>query len=185
MNDGDAHERPARLRLLDMTADLRLGHARIMLERQRRDRLAGFCATADPGERDQGADVGAAARQRRGFRRRIELLALQPHGRLHQPPVIGGKNAISRAPAIAVSGRTWLLSMAARIDFGCSNAWAYSSPRSPSQRINSATVFTAAGGTSSSSALPIRSRTRAKYTSFISQSYAGHRHACSPSRCKA
>jgi hypothetical protein len=39
-----------------------------------------------------------------------------------QPPVIGGKNAISRAPAIAVSGLTWTWSIAARITLGFSKA---------------------------------------------------------------
>ena len=41
---------------------------------------------------------------------------------LCQPPVIGGKNAISRAPDIAASGLTWLWSIAARITFGFSKA---------------------------------------------------------------
>ena len=67
----------------------------------------------------------------------VERLALQADGghgtpAPFQPPVIGGKNAISRAPAIAVSALTWVRSMAARITFGFSNAWAYSSPRRPS-----------------------------------------------------
>ena len=57
--------------------------------------------------RDLGADV--------------EVLALQADGQ-RQPPVIGGKNAISRAPAIAVSGFTWVRSIAARITFAFSNA---------------------------------------------------------------
>jgi cardiolipin synthase len=41
-----------------------------------------------------------------------------------QPPVIGGKNAISRAPDIAASGLTWAWSMAARITFGFTG-WDY------------------------------------------------------------
>ena len=45
------------------------------------------------------------------------------HDRL-QPPVIGGKNAISRAPAITVSDLTWAWSIAARITRGVSKAWA-------------------------------------------------------------
>jgi hypothetical protein len=44
--------------------------------------------------------------------------------RLYQPPVIGGKNAISRAPDIAASGLTWVWSIAARITRGVSKAWA-------------------------------------------------------------
>ncbi len=39
-----------------------------------------------------------------------------------QPPVIGGKNAISLAPAIGASGRTWRLSIALRTTFGFSKA---------------------------------------------------------------
>src|SRR5262249_10265688 len=39
-----------------------------------------------------------------------------------QPPVIGGKNAISLAPAIRASARTWRLSIALRTTFGFSNA---------------------------------------------------------------
>ena len=50
------------------------------------------------------------------------------HGRIarqmDQPPVIGGKKAISRAPAIMASGLTWAWSIAARITRGVSNAWA-------------------------------------------------------------
>ena len=60
------------------------------------------------------------------------------------PPVIGGKNAISEAVPIGVCGLTWVLSMAARITFGFSKAWAYSSPRADSHVINSPTVAIAA-----------------------------------------
>ena len=38
------------------------------------------------------------------------------------PPVIGGKKAISRAPAMAVVALTWARSMAARITLGLSKA---------------------------------------------------------------
>src|SRR5215813_14932247 len=84
------------------------------------------------------------------------------------PPVMGGKKAISRAPAIAASALTWARSTAARITRGFSNAWAYSSLRRASQFIRSPTVTTPAGGSISSSGLPMRSRTQAKYKSFTS-----------------
>ena len=68
-------------------------------------------------------------RQRRDLLRDVEIGFLDADGRGHghgraQPPVIGGKNAISRAPAIVASGLTWAWSIAARITFGFSNAWA-------------------------------------------------------------
>jgi hypothetical protein len=43
-------------------------------------------------------------------------------GRGNYPPVIGGKKAISRAPAMAVLALTWALSIAARITLGLSKA---------------------------------------------------------------
>src|SRR3954466_13258978 len=45
-----------------------------------------------------------------------------------QPPVIGGKNAISRAPASGASGLACTLSIAARTTPPFSNAGSYSSP---------------------------------------------------------
>src|SRR5581483_5419851 len=104
----------------------------------------------------------------------VERLALQtdrgrhslglPHSHRHRahPPVIGGKKAISRAPAIAASALTWRWSIAARITRGLSKACAYSSPRRLSQPIRSATVVTPVGGSTSSAGLPMRSRTQAK-----------------------
>src|ERR1019366_788781 len=83
-----------------------------------------------------------------------------------QPPVIGGKNAISRAPAITASALTWARSIAVRITLGFSKAWAYSSPRWASHAIRSATVAMPGGGSTSSAGLPMRSRTQAKYRSF-------------------
>src|SRR5262249_7737064 len=116
-------------RLVDVTRDFLLRHARIMLERQRFDRICALTAAADADEAHDRADVGAAARQPLGLFCWIEVLGLQSYrgrdshcGDPAQPPVIGGKNAISRAPAIAVSGLTCLRSIAARITFGFSNA---------------------------------------------------------------
>ena len=75
-----------------------------------------------------------ALRQRRDLPRDVEIGFLNAdghgsgHGRdaqqIDQPPVIGGKNAISRAPAIMASGLTWAWSIAARITRGVSKAWA-------------------------------------------------------------
>ena len=71
-------------------------------------------------------------RQRRDLARDVEIGFLDAdghdggHGLIatlkRQPPVIGGKNAISRAPAIMASGLTWAWSIAARITFGFSKA---------------------------------------------------------------
>src|SRR5581483_11708349 len=70
-----------------------------------------------------------------------------------QPPVTGGKKAISRAPARLAEGLTWARA----------NASAYSGPRPLSQATSSATVPTPAGKSTISSALPVFSRTQAKY----------------------
>src|SRR6185312_16457052 len=110
-----------------MPLDFGFRHARIMLERQRRDVVATLAAAADAGERHHRADIGAALAQRRDLARDVEIVLLDTNGdgRIHgraQPPVIGGKNAISRAPDIAASGLTWVWSIAARITFGVSKA---------------------------------------------------------------
>src|ERR1700733_6242166 len=112
-----------------MPHDFGLRHIRIMFQRQRRDRLVAFAAPADAAETHHRADVGAAFGQRSDFPPDVEIGFLDTdgdrdrHGRL-QPPVIGGKKAISRAPAIAVSDLTWAWSIAARITRGVSKAWA-------------------------------------------------------------
>src|SRR5438552_16035515 len=62
--------------------------------------------------------------------------------------------------------------MAARITFGFSKAYAYSSPRRCNQSIRSDTVATPAGTSTASSGLPTRSRTQAKYRSFTPMSLA-------------
>ena len=102
-------------------------------ERQRRDAAAVLAAAADAAETDDGADIGAPFRQRGDFPRGIEIgfLDADGHDSGHavnaiiqqvQPPVIGGKKAISRAPAIIVSGLTWAWAIAARITRGVSKA---------------------------------------------------------------
>src|SRR5437660_9540828 len=112
VNDGEPLQQPARQRLVGVAPDLGLRHAGIMLERQRGDRFAVLAAAADAAERDDGADIGAAFGERRDFLRDVEIRLLDANGRRDghmkaQPPVIGGKNAISRAPDITASGLTW------------------------------------------------------------------------------
>ena len=114
-------QRPALFRLLDVTRDLSLGHAGIMFECHRLDTLALIVGAANAREGRKRPDVGAALCQRRNFGADVKILALQPD-RQSQPPVIGGKNAISRAPAIAASGFTCVWSIAARITLAFSNA---------------------------------------------------------------
>ena len=83
-------------RFLDVTLDLGFRHAGIVFQRHRRDAVV----AADAGEGRDRADVGAPVRQPRDLGADVEVLALDADGHA-QPPVIGGKNAISRAPAIA------------------------------------------------------------------------------------
>src|ERR1700731_867579 len=144
-----------------MPRDFGLRHAGIMFKRQRGDGVAVLAVPANAGKADDGADIGARTRQRRDLLRNVEIgfLNANSHGSGHgriaqqmdQPPVIGGKKAISRAPAIMVSGLTWAWSIAARITRGVSKAWAYVSPRSAGHRIRSPTVRTLAGGSTVSS----------------------------------
>jgi hypothetical protein len=117
MNNGHAQQGPTVSSLCNVSFDLGFRHAGIMLERKRGYRLVALGASADSGKRRNRADVSSAAGQLRHFRGGVERLALQAYGRFHAlnvarshkrgyPPVMGGKNAISPAPLIAVSGRT-------------------------------------------------------------------------------
>jgi hypothetical protein len=74
MHDGYALERPALLRLLDDARDLLLGHARIMLDLERREASA-FIA-ANSGEGHDGADIASPARERRDLGTDVESLRL-------------------------------------------------------------------------------------------------------------
>src|ERR1700754_1263863 len=110
-----------------MPLDFGFGHARIMFERQRGDRFAILATPANAAERNHCADIGAPAGHRRDFLRDVEIGFLDANRRVDQhlkaqPPVIGGKKAISRAPDIAASGLTWAWSIAARITLGFSKA---------------------------------------------------------------
>src|SRR5579883_2426277 len=99
-----------------------------MFDFERLQRPALVAAKAD--ERHQRADIGAAATQGFGLAGRIEILALDANDRLRraghrsQPPVIGGKKAISFAPAMRASWATWARSSAARMTLFFSKACA-------------------------------------------------------------
>ena len=118
MDHRDTHQRPARLRFRDMALDLGFRHAGVVLQRHGGDAAVG---TAEAGKRRDGTDIVPLLAECRDLGADVEVLALDADGHGY-PPVIGGKNAISRAPAICVSGFTCILSMAARITFAFSNA---------------------------------------------------------------
>ncbi len=123
MDRRDAEERPARFGFGDDARDLGLGHPGIMLDLERRQTPALVAAEADEGH--QRADVDAPGGERARLGGGVEILGLDAHRRPSpQPPVIGGKKAISRAPAILASCPTWARSIAARITRGRSKAWA-------------------------------------------------------------
>ena len=88
-----------------------------MFERKGRYRFARLGSAADTGKRHERADIRMAARKFRGFGCGIKRLTLQTYSRFDSinlarqfswryPPVMGGKNAISRAPLMDASGRT-------------------------------------------------------------------------------
>src|SRR5882757_8910873 len=119
-----------------MARDLGLRHFRVMFERQRGDGLAALNPPADSAEADDGADIGTPLGERRYLAADVEIGFLDADGHIGghgiiamskrficwsmiysenrfplsrimlEPPVIGGKKAISRAPAISVSGLT-------------------------------------------------------------------------------
>ena len=62
MNDREPLQRPARHRVLGMPPDFRFRHARVMFQRQRRDRVIALAAAADAGKAHHRADIGTAVR---------------------------------------------------------------------------------------------------------------------------
>ena len=82
---------------------------------------SGFLASRASAPRPQPPDRNsrAAGGWSRSYHSLLTLLSSTSH-----PPVMGGKNAISRAPTIAASARTCARSIAARITRGFSNACA-------------------------------------------------------------
>ena len=92
------------LGLARRASDLVFGHAGIMFELERREPSALVAAVADKAH--HRADVASPARERFGLRARVEILSLDADRRhALQPPVIGGKNATSFAPAMEASLR--------------------------------------------------------------------------------
>ena len=104
MNHRCAQKRPARLRLARRAGDFVFGHAGIMFELERGEPSALAAAVADKAH--HRADVGSPARKRFRLRSGVEIALLNADRRHRvQPPVIGGKNATSFAPAIRASLR--------------------------------------------------------------------------------
>ena len=77
MDNGDAIQRPARYRLVDMPRNLGFGHFGIMLERQRNKVVP---TPADAGETDDGADIGACLGQSRDLAADVEIGFLDADG---------------------------------------------------------------------------------------------------------
>ena len=102
VDDGDAHQRPSRLRLSDDPRHLFFRHAGIMFEFEGRESAGLVAAVADEGHESLRRPFYRERAPRLRGRRRSP-----PAGRGRRPssypPVIGGKNAISFAPAIAAS----------------------------------------------------------------------------------
>ena len=99
-----AEQRPARLGLADRAGNLLFGHARIMLKLERREPPTLVAAIADKAR--HRADILSTAGEPFGLRAGVEIVALDADSRHSlQPPVIGGKNATSFAPAIKASLR--------------------------------------------------------------------------------
>jgi hypothetical protein len=92
--------------------ELALGHAGVVLEGHRQDALAAVGVADEPGEARDGADVGATGGEAGELEARLERFGLDADHR--QPPVTGGKNATSRAPASLAEGSAWVWSMAQR-----------------------------------------------------------------------
>ena len=109
MQDAAAQERPTLGGLVDDASDLALGHAGIVLEFQGTERAA--LVAAKTGEGDHAADGRrrfTGLREGEGLSADVDARRVdedQRHERVfvarrhRQPPVIGGKSAISRAPA--------------------------------------------------------------------------------------
>src|SRR5262245_5555670 len=165
MQDKTCLMRPTRVVLRILPLQYNFGHAGVVLERHAGDGLALVVSAHASRKADDGTDVGAPGRQPCDLGSDLEVGGLYAYAQA-QPPVTGGKKAISEAPAMLAPRRTCVRSMAARITSARRKASAYSGPRAFSQSISSATVVTPAGRSICSSALPVFSRTQAKYKSF-------------------
>jgi hypothetical protein len=107
VHDQGCLERPAPVGLgLDVLERL-LGHARVVLQRQRIDAVAmqpfaHVHLAHQPDEHGEPADALVAAGQPVELGADVEVAFLDAHGH-GQPPVKGGKKATSRAPSIGTS----------------------------------------------------------------------------------
>jgi hypothetical protein len=95
VHDERIQQRPAGARLLLDSRELTLGHAGIVLERHRRHRPALVQVAHQADEHAHGAGPGGALAEPRQLRGNVEIIALHPHRHWTQPPVMGGKKAIS------------------------------------------------------------------------------------------
>ncbi len=118
MNDGQAEQRPAGFRLAGDALQFRFRHAGIMLKLQRGERSRLVAAQADETDQARQCRCGpresasASAAASKGLTCSIWTLIIKGGGA--HPPVIGGKKAISLAPAIDASGFACFRSIAAR-----------------------------------------------------------------------
>ena len=86
-----------------------------MFQRQRGNDAALGAAPADTAEADNSADINSTVRECTDLAGGVEIVLLQANGDrnghrrcMRQPPVIGGKNAISPAPTMDASSFTWI-----------------------------------------------------------------------------
>ena len=116
-----ALQRPARLGLPGDPRHLFLRHAGIMFEFEGREQPVLVAAMADEGH--SRSNVLSSASERGGLARQRRSLPAGPGwSPSSHPPVIGGKNAISFAPAMVASCRACTRSSAARTVAGFSKA---------------------------------------------------------------
>ena len=84
------HQHPAdietRARLVDDRLERLLGHARIVLELERRNSIAFVDVAHGTDERDDGADFEVTLAQRIGFRLRVERAGLDADGHRASSP---------------------------------------------------------------------------------------------------
>src|SRR5438552_1175891 len=176
MHDQRRLERPAAPGFRFDLLKRRLGHARVMLQRQRIDTIAMIALAHmqlahQPDEYREPADLPVALGDGIELGAGVEVRFLNAYGHGY-PPVNGGKNATSLASLIATSIVAVRLSTAAPNAAPSASASAWPPLRLRSQATRSPTVRTSAGGVTSSSGTPTVRFIQAKYFTFI---------RCSPS----
>src|SRR5260221_1894270 len=166
VNHEHFHYVPAGLRLGDDFFEGLLGHAGIVFESHLRHRGAVVGVAAYPDKARHRADLRVAASERRDLGARVEVLRLDTH-RHRQPPVTGGKNAISSPGFTGVVGCaiSWLT--ATRSARPCASAACQARPRAIRSARKPATLDVAGAISRSSPALPNCSRRLARSTTLI------------------